>query len=156
MAKKKTRVRSPTLSHPKKVESLHTQEMRDPFRVARAGLLHRIFRRGVLDFIKNPLRRLQDAEDLRRRDDISSRQETYKRVDGRSAGYGYVADKPTVRSMRAPVHLVFHEPRKTAVCIRRQARRRVLFALRKAGKGARRPQKARWTAKSYVQCRSMR
>lgn len=157
MARKKTRVRSPTLFHPKKVESFHTQEMRDPFRIARAGLLHRILRRGVLDFVKNPLRSLRDAEDLRRRDDFQKAgQETYKRVDGRPAGYGYVASQPTMRSVRTPVRLVFHEPRKTSVCVRRQARRRVLFALRKAGKGAKRPQKARWTAKSYVQCRRMK
>ena len=51
------------------------------------------------------------------------------------------------------MHLSFSEPQKTAVCIRRKSRRRVLFALSKAGKGKRPTRRPRWTEKSYIRCK---
>lgn len=50
---------------------------------------------------------------------------------------------------------VFDKPRQTLVCIRRRARRAVLFALQKIGHGAggRRFRRARWSESSYIRCR---
>lgn len=47
--------------------------------------------------------------------------------------------------------LVFNEPSKVAVCIRRHHRREVLFALNKAGKSGQRPPRRNWW--SSISCR---
>lgn len=53
--------------------------------------------------------------------------------------------------MLPPLYHKFERPERVPVCIRRQARRRVLFALRRTGRRARRS--ARWTAKSFIRCK---
>lgn len=59
-----------------------------------------------------------------------------------------------LRYLPGQLHYRFFDPRTTIVCIRRRSRRRVLFALRKVGKGRgyrfRRP---RWSAHSYIRCK---
>lgn len=53
----------------------------------------------------------------------------------------------------APVHSYFQDPRRVLVCIRRDNRRRVLFALRKIGKGRKVSPFHRFTEKSLVRCK---
>ncbi len=51
----------------------------------------------------------------------------------------------------------FREPRTTIVCVRRQTRRQVLFALQRLGRGSGGAKKTpRWTAQSFIQCRRVR
>lgn len=120
-------------------------------------------RRGVLDSVlDNMIRRpyLREVEDLRHAPARTRKVQPqgYKRDDGTHAGYGYVPVRPRMPELPARLRLSFHVPQKTVVCIRRQARRRVLFALQALGRGrgAKKSRRARWTAKSYIQCRGVR
>lgn len=54
------------------------------------------------------------------------------------------------------LRLQFREPKQTLVCIRRQARRQVLFALRRTGRGSGAAKRPRWTTESFIQCRRVR
>lgn len=56
-----------------------------------------------------------------------------------------------VHRVLPPLYHRFETPQRVPVCVRRQDRRRVLFALRKTGKASGR--RARWTAKSYIRCK---
>lgn len=59
-----------------------------------------------------------------------------------------------LRYMPGQLQYRFPDPRKTLVCIRRRTRRRVLFALRKVGKGRGHSfRKPRWSAHSYIRCK---
>ena len=119
-------------------------------------------RRGVLDSIlDNMIRRpiLREVEDLRNAPARTRqvRSQGYKRDDGTPARFGYVPVQPRMSQLPPRLRLSFYEPRKTVVCQRRQARRRVLFALSAVGRGARKkPRKAKWTVKSFIQCRGIR
>lgn len=58
----------------------------------------------------------------------------------------------SVRAVPPPLFHKFVHPERVPVCIRRQTRRRVLFALRHAGRGKSLPPR-RWTAKSFIRCK---
>ena len=104
------------------------------------------------------LRNLQ-TEDLRHEHKFQAENfpaQTYRRVDGGQAVIdGRQVDTNKMRQQGVPPRLrfEFRDPRRTLVCVRRKARRRVIFALRKAGKAGKRNRKAQWTDKSYVTCR---
>lgn len=53
----------------------------------------------------------------------------------------------------AQVHTYFQDPERVLVCIRRDARKRVLFALRKVGKGKRVTRERTYSDKSFVRCK---
>lgn len=105
------------------------------------------------------LRDLRAIEDLRhvepKPNSAKIQAQRYKFDDGTPAGYGYVPVRTRVLPMRAQMRVSFHQPEKTVVCHRRQARRRVLHALQKIGRGrgARKPKRAKWTTKSYIRCK---
>lgn len=115
---------------------------------------------GVLHPLDNSLWSFYDreTEDLRRARPLAQSRQ-YKRVDGSPAPFGRkpVQDRRGLLWMRESMRLSFYDPRKTLVCRRRQARKRVLFALQKVGGkgGAKRNRsiKARWSAQSYIRCK---
>ena len=102
---------------------------------------------------------LRAIEDLRhvepRPNSTKVQSQRYKRDDGTLAGFGPVHVRSRMLPVRTQVRLSFHQPERTLVCVRRQARRRVLHALQKIGRGrgAQKPKRARWTAKSYIRCK---
>lgn len=61
------------------------------------------------------------------------------------------------KRMQPQVRIAFRNPKNVLVCVRRRARRAVMFALRRAGKvGARNNRKAVWSDKSRIVCRKGR
>lgn len=130
------------------------KQMRDAFRVARADEA----RRFVEASIASRLARLE-AEDLRR--NRYERKELvhprYSRADGKTALVEQRLRErvPDLQGNRLPplLRFEFRSPRDTLVCVRRRARKAVLFALRKIGKGSGRKRKARWSEQSYIVCR---
>ena len=103
---------------------------------------------------------LRAIEDLRheepRPNSSKIQSQRYKRDDGTVAGYGPVHVRSRMLPVRTQVRLSFHRPERTLVCVRRQTRRRVLFALQASGRGRKAPRpfrRARWTAKSYIRCK---
>ena len=114
----------------------------------RAGVLQSTIKRLVEP---SPLTHLREVEDLRSTKHV--RKGRFVRNDGTPAGTRYKPVHDRVYGLFQGMHLSFSEPQKTAVCIRRKSRRRVLFALQKAGKGKRPTRRARWTSKSYIRCK---
>lgn len=55
--------------------------------------------------------------------------------------------------LRPEVRDVLRDSERALECSRRETRREVIFALRRAGKGGRKNKKARWTADSYISCK---
>lgn len=115
--------------------------------------------RDVFTSRKSFLSDLRAIEDLRhaepRPNSSKIQSQRYHRDDGTVAGYGPVHVRSRMLPVRPQVRLSFHRPERTVVCIRRQTRRRVLHALQKIGRGrgAKKPKRARWTAKSYIRCK---
>lgn len=114
-------------------------------------------------FADEPLHRLETlrnlaTEDLRRErlfqvENLPT--QTYRCTDGSQAHIiGREVNSPAMRKQALPPRLryEFQNPERTLVCTRRKARRRVIFALSKAGKGGARNRRARWTDKSYISC----
>lgn len=129
------------------------KETRGRLPTARPNLGRRFRLSDLLHTIKPIQTRLQQAEDLRRIPH-EFRQDVYHLRSGQPARVRYDAVPVYVRGrLRTQVHPYFRDPERTAVCIRRQNRRRVLFALQKTGKGGRRQRSPRWTEKSYIRCR---
>lgn len=100
----------------------------------------------------------QDVEDLRSLPhDV--RPNRYLTVSGRPAGIVYAARQPalqpvdSLRDVFPSMYPRFQDPRKVLVCVRRQLRRAVLFALRAMGKGRGGSKRAVWTEKSYISCK---
>ena len=158
MAKKRRRPTSQTSPAPRRETEAFRPQMRDRHLLrSRAPV-----RRGVVDVLDNMIRRpiLREVEDLRYAPARTRKVQPqgYKRDDGTHAGYGYVPVRPRMPQLPARLRLSFHVPQKTVVCIRRKTRRRVLFALQALGRGrgAKKPRRARWTAKSFIQCRGVR
>ncbi len=52
-----------------------------------------------------------------------------------------------------PVRDVLRDAKRALVCTRRDARREVMHALQRTGKGGRKNQKAKWTDESYISCK---
>lgn len=80
----------------------------------------------------------------------------YHSDDGTLAGFGPRPVRSRVLPMRVQMRVSFYQPERTVVCHRRQARRRVLFALQASGRGRKSPRvfrKARWTTKSHIRCK---
>lgn len=74
-------------------------------------------------------------------------------IDGTPARPRYLPVQSRVPWLRESMRLRFSLPEKTLVCVRRKARRRVLFALRKTGKGGGKQRPPRWTTQSYIRCK---
>lgn len=145
---KKSRVISPQRTITQSVP-----ETRGHLVTARANLARRFHLSNLLHAIAPIQTRLQQAEDLRRVPH-EFRQERYLLRSGQPARVRYETVQTNVRGhLRTQVHPYFRQPERTAVCIRRKERRRVLFALQKTGKGGRRQRPPRWTEKSYIRCR---
>lgn len=139
------------------------QQMRDPLGIARSPLDRRFAtpflaeRLGSLGALK---KYWQDVEDLRRNryenSQIPTRQ--YHRVDGRRADVRLYPVRPhAVQGQRLPERMryEFRDARRVLVCLRREIRRRVLFALqfsKKGRGGGRRIRKARWSDSSFISC----
>lgn len=84
------------------------------------------------------------------------RDEIYRNVSGTPAQISVGPSRPTrpqVYRMPPPMYYRFETPRRVPVCIRRETRRRVLFALRRSGKASARTRRAHWTSKSYIRCK---
>ena len=134
--------------------------MRDPF-LDRSRSLARRFADDSFTRHLQTLRNLQ-IEDLRHEKKFLSENlpaQPYRRVDGGPAHVvGREVCSPAMRQQRLPPRLryEFTDPRRTFVCVRRKNRRRVIFALRKAGKAGKRNRKAQWTEKSRIVCRKGR
>jgi hypothetical protein len=146
---------SPSETQPRSIDT--GRQMRDAFRVARADQA----RRFVEASLASRLARLE-TEDLRR--NRYERKELvhprYLREDGKAA---LVEQRLRERQLGLQgkrlsplLRAEFRDPQETLVCVRRRARRSVLFALRKVGKGSGRKRKARWSDHSYIVCRRVR
>ena len=152
MAKKRKRVST------YRPDSRQVLQMRDALGIARprGDLLHGRNRdAGVLhNIIKQSRLQIEDLRTNRSDYEEFGLQRTYRRDDGGSARviYGPPRKNP-VRSLPTQLRREFYDPSKTLVCQRRQARKRVLHALRKTGKNGRRNRRARWSAASFISCR---
>lgn len=129
--------------------------MRDPLLDRSRSLARR--------FADEPLHRLETlrnlaTEDLRRERLFQAENlpaQIYRCTNGSQANViGREVNSPQMRKQGMPPRLryEFQDSDRTLVCTRRKARRRVIFALSKAGKGGARNRKARWTDKSYIIC----
>lgn len=154
--------------HRKSKTKIHTPPHRitsEPLRPQMRGALAPLRRmpgvlgRDVFTSRRSFLHDLRAIEDLRhaepRPNSSKIQSQRYHRDDGTLAGFGPVHVRSRMLPVRAQVRLSFHRPERTVVCIRRQTRRRVLHALQKIGRGrgAKKPKRARWTAKSYIRCK---
>lgn len=134
-----------------------TAQTRDQyFSIARAAEVRAARLRGALDTRKKLNQRsfLREVEDLRtlpRAHQIHKGR--YLHINGTPARPQYVHVQSRVPWVRQQVRPYFPVPEKTLVCIRRQTRKRVLFALSKTGSGGGKQRPARWTAKSYIRCK---
>lgn len=84
------------------------------------------------------------------------RDEVYRDLSGTPAQISYGTPdppRPPVQGLPERMYHRFETPRRVPVCIRRETRRRVLFALRRSGKASGRSRRAQWTAKSYIRCK---
>lgn len=153
--KSKTKIHTPL--HRIISEPLHPQ-MRGPL-----GPLRRmpgVLGRDVFTSRRSFLHDLRVIEDLRhnepRPNSSKIYSQRYHRDDGTLAGFGPRPVRSRVLPVRVQMRVSFHQPERTLVCHRRQARRRVLFALQASGRGRKSPRvfrKARWTTKSHIRCK---
>lgn len=153
--KSKTKIHTPL--HRPTSESLRPQ-MRGPL-----GPLRRmpgVLGRDVFTSRRSFLSDLRAIEDLRHDEPRSNsskiQTQRYRRDDGTHAGYGPRPVRTGMSPVRFQMRVSFHQPERTVVCHRRQARRRVLFALQASGRGRKSPRvfrKARWTTKSHIRCK---
>lgn len=153
--KSKTKIYIP--SHRVTSEPLRPQ-MRDPL-----GSLRRmpgVLGRDAFTSRRSFLSDLRAIEDLRhdepRPNSSKIHTQRYHRDDGTLAGFGPRPVRSRMLPMRVQMRVSFHQPERTLVCHRRQARRRVLFALQASGRGRKSPRvfrKARWTIKSHIRCK---
>lgn len=152
MARKRRR---DTRQDPVKIS--RTPQMRDVLNIARASRARRF---GVDFFNRTSVRTLRNlaVEDLRRRDheNISDPHPTYKLQDGNPAQIErreIHTDKMRLQGMPSQVRDAFRDADRVMVCQRRKARRRVVFAMQRAGKGGKGNRRARWTDKSRIVCK---
>ena len=153
--KSKTKIHTP--QHRLTSEPLRPQ-MRDPL-----GSLRRmpgVLGRDVFTSRRSFLSDLRAIEDLRheepRPNSSKIRTQRYHRDDGTLAGFGPRPVRSRMLPVRVQMRVSFHQPERTVVCHRRQARRRVLFALQASGRGRKAPRtfrRAHWTTKSYIRCK---
>lgn len=119
------------------------QAMRDHTVIATPRIL---FSRGV------HLPDLRLVED-RRTYPHEIRQDLFRDISGAPAQISRRPARETRRQVPGVLPRLYHRfetPRRVPVCIRREARRRVLHALRKTGRGSR---PGKWTAQSFVRCK---
>lgn len=106
-------------------------------------------KRDVLN-VKRPQPDLRPVEDLRH----DNPDQTFRTRSGRPAR---TINRPQGEVQKSrlytPVYTYFQNPERVLVCIRREARKRVLFALQRAGKGKRVSRERHYTDKSYVRCK---
>ena len=101
----------------------------------------------------NPLLGLREVED-RRTYPYEVRERIYRHIDGTPARITKQPSRKRPLSwMPSGMHDTFQQPERVSVCVRRKARKRVLFALQKTGKGSGAKRTARWTAKSFIRCK---
>lgn len=141
------------------IRSVDTEnQMRDASRIARANHARRfdgddILRKRIESFHR------QQVEDLRRnrRENQEIARQVYRREDANVAPVdARELDTPYMRrkGMSPKVQYVFRDSRGTIVCVRRRARRAVLFAMRKTGKNSRN-RRAKWSDRSYIVCKKV-
>lgn len=132
-------------------------QTRDPLlRVARPAVVHRLA--GALDrdriilrsLLHDPISDLRQAED-RRQLHRHYQQRQYLRIDGTPARPRMLPLQSGLRGLRSQMRFQFPVPKETLVCVRRQVRRRIIFAMQKAGRGGQK--KPSWTETSRVVCR---
>lgn len=126
------------------------------FSIAHAADLRAARLRGALNTLKQINQRtyLREVEDLRTLPRTPKvHQGRYLHINGTPARPRYLHVQSRMPWVREQVRPYFPLPKKTLVCIRRQTRKRVLFALQKAGRGGGSQKPARWTAKSYIRCK---
>ena len=132
-------------------------QMRDSLN--RSRLLARRF--DDFNSMLNRLRQVSNrlaVEDLRRDRYVQEQigYQTYRQDDAREAPVvrRVVDTHPMrIRNMSFRMRDEFKHARRTLVCQRRHARREVLFAMRRTGKGGAKNRRARWTDKSYISCK---
>lgn len=96
------------------------------------------------------------VEDLRSVPQEIDKRQVFRVRTGRKANIvrrSEGVDKVSVSRLSTPMHDYFSDPERTLVCIRRHVRKRILFALRKAGKGKRVSSDRNFTDKSFVRCK---
>lgn len=99
---------------------------------------------------------LRLVEDLRHvPKDLAGRQDFASRSGRPAVVKRNVEDNSELRRSRlsVPMHDYFQDPQNAVVCIRRHVRKRVLFALRKVGKGKAVSPVRHFTDKSFVRCK---
>lgn len=131
------------------------KQMRDPLLDRSRSLARR--------FADEPFHRLETlrnlaTEDLRRERLFQAENlptQIYRCKDGSQAvvtGREIYTPKMRKQGMSSRLRYEFQDSDRVMVCTRRKVRRRVIFALSKAGKGGARNRRARWTDKSYITC----
>lgn len=153
--KSKTKIHTP--SHRTISEPLRPQ-MRGPLGPLRR--LPGVLGRDVFTSRRSFLSDLRVIEDLRyeepRPNSSKIQSQRYHRDDGTLARFGPRPVRSRMLPVRQQVRVSFYQPERVVVCQRRQARRRVLFALQASGRGRKAPRtfrRAHWTAKSYIRCK---
>lgn len=152
--RKRHRPHSPPSSRSSPVITAQTRDQY--FSIAHAADLRAARLRGALDTLNKINQRmyLREVEDLRTLPRAHKiHQGRYLHLNGTPARPQYLHVQSRMPWVRQQVRSYFPAPKKTLVCIRRQTRKRVLFALQKAGRGGGRQRPARWTAKSYIRCK---
>lgn len=155
------RVDFPSPSQETQARSFDTeQQMRDALRIARDTSSRRFAERYLAERLGS-LRALREIEDRRlheyQKDGVLSG--SYRRTDGSRAEIRRLPvrrDPLPNQRLYSPMRDFFRDPRRVLACIRRDIRRRVIFALqlsRKGGRGAKRFRKAHWTESSYIVCK---
>lgn len=93
---------------------------------------------------------LRPVEDLRH----DNKNQAFQTVGGRVARKETRPQGEVSRArLSIPMFTYFRDPQRVLVCIRREARRRVLFSLRRIGKGKRVSPFHRFTEKSHIRCK---
>lgn len=111
------------------------------------------YKRTRLNLPYNPLLGLREVED-RRTIPHEIRQNVFRHTDGTPAR---ITQRPSYKRkvpwLHADMHDTFRQPGRVSVCVRRKARKRVLFALQKTGRGSGAKRTARWSAASFIRCK---
>lgn len=90
--------------------------------------------------------RLRQIEDRRRFDPAGPR----RSAKSFNKAHHSLVVKKSPRA-RVPTHVSFHAPKKVLICVRRQRRKEIMHAFKRAGKGGHRPPRRNWF--SDVSCK---
>ena len=150
------------MSRPKKSRNLSTPnklQTREPLGFARTSVVRRFehlandrkFRLFTTDELSLKKKDLTEVEDKRRIPHEYKHERIPRNIDGTAARYGRAEEiQRRLRGLSVQMRPRFFDPEKVVVCLRRSIRKRIMFALQKAGRGGQK--RPRWNEDSYIRC----